>query len=925
MAVTTGVWAAADKVPEGLAKSDWTSIRAAYEAGRHAFQPVEGGWQARNPGQQWTTRFDGSGFLATPRDGGWTWGLELKSYGRGTQQTQVSGKPAVKAEGPRLSYQWDAAVQEWWVNDPRGLEHGYVIHSRPAGDTTEALSFLLGTRGSLLPKVRADTKGVEFCDAAGTTVLNYAGLKVWDADGKVLPSRFEAAGEKSVRLLVEEHGARYPLTIDPIAQQAYLKASNAEASDFFGYSVAVSGDTVVVGAPWEDSNATGVNGNMFSYSAGESGAAYIFTRSGTTWTQQAYLKASNTGAGDKFGQAVAVSGDTVVIGAPYEYSNATGVNGNEADNSAQWSGAAYVFSRSGTVWTHQAYLKASNTDAFDSFGSTVAVSGDTVIVGAHNEASNATGVNGSQVNNSASGSGAGYIFTRNGSTWTQQAYLKASNTGADDRFGYSVAVSDNTVVVGAFDEDSDVVGVNGSGADNSAANSGAAYVFTRSGTTWSQQAFLKASNTGGSDQFGFSVAVSGDTVVVGANQEGSSATGVDGNQFNNTAFGSGAAYVFTRNGTIWTQQAYLKASNSGANDLFGGSVAVSGEIMVVGAYNESSNATGINGNQADNSASNSGSAYVFTRSGTTWTQQVYLKASNSGANDLFGFSVGISGHTVISGAYNEASNAMGVNGNQADNSAGGSGAAYISFLAPYIVLEQPMGTNLANGGTKGFAAIVGSTSELTITIKNTGGADLTLSGTPKVAVSGTDAGMFTIIAQPDSPVSGPSGSTSFTVRFSPASAGVKTAALSISNNDNDKNPFGINLSGTGLTSNNDSDGDGMNDASEFQMSALGFDWQVNQVGLVNTLTSNLNGVGYFTPTQVQALNVGAPLIQRNSTTGVFTLTIGVEKSNTLAPGSFLPFSMLTAPGAATTLNGAGKLQFQFTVPDNAAFFRLQAQ
>ena len=553
----------------------------------------------------------------------------------------------------------------------------------------------------------------------------------------------------------------------------------------------------------------------------------------------------------------------------------------------------------------------------------MAVSDDTVIVGAYNEASNATGVNGNQANNSASASGASYIFTRNGSTWTQEAYLKASNTGTDDRFGCSVAVSDNTVVVGAFDEDSDVVGVNGNGVDNSATNSGAAYVFTRSGTTWSQQAFLKASNTGGSDQFGFSVAVSGDTVVVGANQEGSSATGVDGNQFSNTAFGSGAAYVFTRNGTIWTQQAYLKASNTAANDLFGWSVALSGEVVVIGAHNEASNATGINGNQTDNSAANSGAAYVFSRSGTAWTQQAYLKARNSGANDLFGFSVAISGHTVISGAYGEDSNAIEVNGIQSDDSASGSGAAYIFFLAPFIVLEQPIGTNLANGGTKEFAAIVGKTAELTFTIKNKGGADLSLSGIPKIAMSGADAGMFAITTQPTSPVSGPNGSTSFTVSFAPTSAGVKTAAFSISNNDDARNPFGINLSGTGLTSNNDSDGDGMNDASEFQMSAMGFDWQVAQTALVNTLMSNANGAGLYTAPQVHALNIGTPLLQSDGL-GQFKLTIGVEKSTTLLPGSFAPLPM-TGPGTSTVINGQGKLEFLFTAPDNAAFFRLQAQ
>ena len=168
----------------------------------------------------------------------------------------------------------------------------------------------------------------------------------------------------------------------------------------------------------------------------------------------------------------------MVVGATGERSNATGVNGNQGDNSATGAGAAYVFTRSGTTWTQQAYLKASNTGAGDTFGLSVAVSGDTVAVAAPSEDSNATGVNGNQFNNSASAAGAVYVFTRDTTTWTQQAYLKASNTGADDRFGESVAVSGNTVVVGADSEDSNATGVNGNQADNSASNAGAVYVFT---------------------------------------------------------------------------------------------------------------------------------------------------------------------------------------------------------------------------------------------------------------------------------------------------------------------------------------------------------------------------------------------------------------------------------------------------------------
>ncbi len=481
--------------------------------------------------------------------------------------------------------------------------------------------------------------------------------------------------------------------VDSAVQQAYLKASNTGAQDEFGSSVALSGDTLVVGAPLEDSSATGVNGNQSDNKAADAGTAYIFVRNGTNWVQQAYLKASNTGVGDMFGNTLAVSGDTLVVGAPLEDSSATGVNGNQSDNSAGDSGAAYVFVRKGTNWVQQAYLKASNTGANDAFGSTVAVSGDTVVVGAQGESSNATGVNGNQSDNSAADSGAAYVFVRSGTNWVQQAYLKASNTGAGDLFGGAVAASGDTVVVGAQGEASNATGVNGSQSNNSASSAGAAYVFVRSGSTWSQQAYLKASNTGAFDYFGSAVAVSGDTVAVGAYGEDSKATGVNGNQNDNTAETSGAAYVFVRGGSTWSQRAYLKASNTDALDAFGDPVAVSGDTVVVGASWECSSATGVNGNQSDNSAESAGAAYVFARNGTTWSQRAYLKASNTQAYDYLS-RVAISGDTVVVGAYGEGSSATGVNGNQNDNSAPGAGAVYVFAgfnIGPWLVLEPDGG------------------------------------------------------------------------------------------------------------------------------------------------------------------------------------------------------------------------------------------
>jgi hypothetical protein len=478
----------------------------------------------------------------------------------------------------------------------------------------------------------------------------------------------------------------------PIAQQAYLKASNPGASDIFGRCVAISGDTVVVGAQQEDSNATGVNGNQADDSAADSGAVYVFVRTGGVWTQQAYLKASNAEANDFFGNSVAISGDTLVVGDNREDSDATGVNGNQASNSAADSGAVYVFTRSGTTWTQQAYLKASNTGANDRFGTSVAIDGNTIVVGAHQEDSNATGVNGTQANNTATDSGAAYVFVRSGTTWSQQAYLKSSNSDALDQFGVSVGISGETVVVGAYREDSNATGVNGSEANTTAFDAGAAYVFARSGTTWSQQAYLKASNTEAGDFFGYAVAIHDDTVVIGAYSEDSSARGVNGNQASNSNSNAGAAYVFTRSMATWTQQAYLKASNTGVSDLFGFSVSVSGDNLLIGAYGEDSNSTGVDGNGVDNSMPNSGAVYLFVRSGLVWSQQAYLKASNTEADDLFGQAVAIHGDTVVVGAISEDSSASGVNGNQADNGSSDAGAAYV------FSISSPCPTDLDGSG-----------------------------------------------------------------------------------------------------------------------------------------------------------------------------------------------------------------------------------
>ncbi len=399
--------------------------------------------------------------------------------------------------------------------------------------------------------------------------------------------------------------------------------------------------------------------------------------------QQAMLKASNAGSGDEFGSSIAISGDTIVIGAPYEDGGTGGVNAGplaESDNSMPYCGAAYVFIRENGEWRQQAYLKASNPSPDDTFGTSVAIDGDTIVVGSPNESSDRSGVTPGAVfapNELRRDSGAAYVFVRSEGVWSQQAYLKASNPGQSDEFGEAVAIEGDTIVVGAYGEDGSYWGVNPgpvAEADNNAPSSGAAYIFVRNGDYWSQQAYLKASNANMDDQFGRSVAVSGNTVLVGARLEDSNATGVNGNQSNNTQPDAGAAYVFVRSGSAWSQQAYLKAPHTDWYDLFAWSVSLSGNTAVCGA-------PGIS--VSDNLGARSGAAYVFVRSGNTWSLQKELVASNAQDDDNFGGSVSVSGDRIIVGALGEASNAAGLNPGSAPGSGQNNNSSFQAG-APYV-------------------------------------------------------------------------------------------------------------------------------------------------------------------------------------------------------------------------------------------------
>jgi len=344
-----------------------------------------------------------------------------------------------------------------------------------------------------------------------------------------------------------------------------LLASDGKVGDDFSISVALSSGTALVGAELTDNT---------------TGSAYVFIHSGPTWVQQAKLTASDGLMGDYFGCSVAVSGDTAVVGA-------SGKN---------WSmGAVYVFFRSGSTWSQQAKLIASNGADDDRFGCSVAVSGDTILVGSEN---------------GYAGNGCVYVFIRSGVIWSQQAILVASDGAYDDEFGSAVSLSGDMAVVGA------------ELATTTIANTGAVYVFGRSGSSWAQQSKLFALDGKMADHFGASIAVSVSdlTILVGA----------DGCQTQ-----TGAAYVFVYSGTTWVQQEKLLAPGGSPYETFGCSVSLSEGTALIGAHLA-------NGDK--------GAAYVFKRSGSSWTFQTILEASDCQIGDEFGFSVVMSGDTALVGA-----------------------------------------------------------------------------------------------------------------------------------------------------------------------------------------------------------------------------------------------------------------------------------
>ena len=485
-----------------------------------------------------------------------------------------------------------------------------------------------------------------------------------------------------------------------LSLRTYIKASNTGIGDQFGCAMDGSGDVVVVGAYLEDSSATAVNGVQTDDSAPDSGAAYVLRKSGggptPTWVQEAYLKPSNTEAGDNFGASVAVSGDFIAVGAPNEAGGSTGQNGNTADNSKPGSGAVYIFRRVGTgaaaYWVQEAYLKAPNTDPGDWFGYSVALAGTVLVVGAPHEDSSASGVGGNMASNGLMASGAAYIFRRtivNGQPWWGlEAYVKSSNSGESDWFGSAVDTDGSRIIVGASGEDSGPVGINGT-PNELAASAGAAYIYSSAGSVpnvnWTSAAFLKASNAGAGDMYGYSVAISGVRVAVGAAGEASGLAGVGSNQGDNSMPGAGAVYLCTLHPgpfvPFWAQDWYVKAGHPQANAEFGNSVALDGTLLLVGSSHEFSSHDGVNPSGFDASLTWAGAAYAYDWTSNV-TQRAYIKSPYSCPYYEFGSSVALANGSLLVGSQGEDSMCVGIGGSWTSTLVDSSGAV---FSYGYIV------------------------------------------------------------------------------------------------------------------------------------------------------------------------------------------------------------------------------------------------
>jgi trimeric autotransporter adhesin len=429
-------------------------------------------------------------------------------------------------------------------------------------------------------------------------------------------------------------------------EEAYVKSSNTGVDDRFGFGLALSGATLLTAAPYEDGAAAGVNGDQGSNTAQNSGAGYVFVRDGAGWKQEAYLKSDAPADDDYLGAGLAIDGDTIVLGAPRADPLASGASVSASVSVPMAmptkAGAIWVFTRRDGAWALQSRLAPAEGSVGDLFGASAALQGNRMVVGAPWESSGQTR------------SGAVYVYERTGSTWREVQRLKPSEPHAEAMFGNAVALDGDTIAIGAR-------------RDSTAARSGgSAYVFVLQNGSWVEQQRLGQPTPSETATFGFSVAVFGDTLAVGAPRADLFVT-----------TGRGEVYLFDRAGGVWTQSQVLMAPVSRNSDYFGASVALADRTLLVGGNGDASSARTLDGDAADSGAPYSGAAYLFTRKDDTWAQSTYLKASNAEGDDAFGHFVALSGETAAVSAPYERSAATGIGAASASNAAMRAGAVYL--------------------------------------------------------------------------------------------------------------------------------------------------------------------------------------------------------------------------------------------------------
>ena len=599
----------------------YDSLRNVVETARYRVSPSENeshslpgySYEAINPGQRFTTYFSKNNIRLVSSGGDWHLNVSLEQIGRGNELAEIkAGRMTVRSKKNGFEIKKSAAnskITEWYENSPRGLEQGWDIASRPlVQNGGQILNLMLSVNGDLKPQLAKSGREISFVDNKGVSILKYNHLKSWDATGRSLPSQMDVV-DGNIAILVDDRDAVYPVTIDPFfVQSRKLGASDAAANDEFGSSIAISGSTAVVGARGDGA---------------QTGSAYIFERNAggqDNWGEIRKISAADGATGDNFGHAVSISGDTVIVGA---YGN---------DDAGLTSGSAYIFERNTggpDMWGEVRKLTASDAAGNDNFGWTVSISSDVAIVGAYGN------------DDAGSQSGSAYLFERNVggvNNWGERKKLTASDAALADNFGWSVAISKDTAIVGAIND------------DDMAGDTGSVYIYTRNQgglENWGEVKKINSADAAGGDEFGYALAIDGDLLI--ATTVNDDDNGAD----------SGSAYIFERNqggADNWGQVKKLTASDGAVSDLFGYSVAISVDTVVIGAQ------------QDDDTFLGSGSAYVFERNtggGDNWGQVQKLVAADPGTSDQFGQSVGIAGKTVITGA------------NKDDDGGGTSGSAYV--------------------------------------------------------------------------------------------------------------------------------------------------------------------------------------------------------------------------------------------------------